>query len=154
MPTSLAELTGNANTSWVSSICNYTATRTAPILIFGFDASSAMYIALDDVSVVDIAFPSIELLNNPSFQNSSSGPTGWTQWCSYTCGSGTAGNVTSTGCRTGRCYASKCNSGGLDYIGQAFAATIGRTYNISFWSQRVRFLSTPNNPVTLYAGIT
>ena len=132
---------------------NYTATKTAPILIFGFDATMSMYIAIDDVSVVDIAFPTIELLNNPSFENSSIDATGWTDWCTYTCSFGSAGEVTTTACHSGKCYASGCHGVGTDYLGQGFPAVIGRTYSISFWFQRVRFSTFSSSAVTLYVGI-
>ena len=112
-----------------------------------------MYITLDDVSVIDIAYPSIQLLNNPGFENSTTVPTHWTVWCSASCNSGSAGGVANSGCRIGRCYVSQCSGGGVDYLGQAFSATIGHTYTISFWSQRVKFASTSNNAVNLYAAI-
>jgi len=107
--------------------------------MFGVDASVEMYIMLDDISVVNTANPSFEILNNPSFANSSTALTGWTVWCSNTCGSGSGGNVTSgTSCRTDNCYKSHCNSGGTDYLVQSFSAVVGQTYNISFWFQRGR----------------
>lgn len=151
-PSSLATLTGNTNTTWLPYIYNYTATKTNPILVFGFDASNTMYIALDDVSVVNIAFPSIQLLRNPSFENSSSYPVGWTQWCASQCYGGSEGEIKSSGCRTNRCFISPCVVG-VEYLAQGFAATIGQIYNISFWSQRVRYNSANNNAVTFYAGI-
>lgn len=112
-----------------------------------------MYIALDDVSVIDISNPSIQLLINPSFENSTTAPTGWTAWCSVFCDTSTEGTVVNNTCHTGKCYMSQCSGGGIDYVGQAFSAIIGRIYTISFWSQRVRFASSPNNAVTFYAGI-
>ena len=115
-----------------------------------------MYLVIDDVSVVDTTNSSVQLLTNPSFENSTSGPTGWTVWCASTCNTGTAGNVTNSVCRTGTCYKSGCSggAGNVDYLGQAFSAVIGRTYNITFWSQRVRFSATsPTSVATLYAGI-
>lgn len=155
-PTSIASPSGNANTTWLSYSAFYTANKTNPILIFGFDASSVIYLVIDDVSVVDTTNSSVQLLTNPSFENSTSGPTRWTAWCTSSCNAGTAGNVTNSGCRTGMCYKSGCNGGtaNVDYLGQAFSAVIGRTYNITFWSQRVRFSTTMGaSTATLYAGI-
>ena len=150
---SLANSSGIVNTTWVPFTQTWIADKTNPILIFGFDASTSVYITLDDVSVVDTTNSSIELLMNPSFENSTSRPTGCTAWCTSTCGTGSAGNVTSSGCRTSRCYKSGCNNGGIDYLGQAFSAMIGRTYNITFWSQRVRYSASNNLTVVFYAGI-
>ena len=111
-----------------------------------------MYVVIDDVSVVDVAFPSIQLLRNPSFENSSSSPVGWSQWCANQCSGSSYGTIENDGCRTNRCYISQC-IGGVEYLVQAFSATIGRIYTISFWTQRVRFSSTSNSAVALYAGI-
>lgn len=122
------------------------------MLIFGFDGSSSVYFLLDDVSVVDNMNTSVQLLTNPSFNNSLSGPIGWSPWCSQTCMAGTTGNVTSIGCRSGRCYKGACGGGGIDYLVQSFSAIIGRTYNISFWYQRVKFGGSMT-AVILYAGI-
>lgn len=151
-PTSLASPTGSANTTWLLYSGTYTATKINPLLIFGFDGSSSMFVAIDDVSVIDTTNPSAQLLASPSFENSSSTATGWTIWCSSTCGANWGGNVTTNGCRTGKCFASGCSGGGTDYLGQVFPAIISHTYNISFWSQRIRF-GTIVSTVTLYAGI-
>lgn len=111
-----------------------------------------MFIVLDDASIVHTANPSVQLLANPSFETSASGPVGWTAWCSTSCGGTSGGNVTGSGCRTGRCYRSGCNGGFVDYLGQGFPAVIGQIYNITFWAQHVRF-STGGSAATLYAGI-
>lgn len=150
----MANPNGNTNTTWLRYTNTWTATKTNPILIFGFDGNSAMFLAIDDVSVVDITNSSMQLLTNPGFENSTSAPTGWTAWCSSSCGGSSAGVVVNSGCRTNRCYRSGCNNGGADYLGQAFSAVVGRTYNITFWSQRVRFSSSSSSSVaTLYVGI-
>ena len=112
-----------------------------------------MYVAIDDVSVVDTSNSSVQLLVNPSFENSTTGPTGWTAWCSSSCGGASEGKVTSSECRTSRCYQSGCNGGGADYLGQAFFAIVSRTYNVTFWSQRVRFNTGGGGAATLYVGI-
>ena len=152
-PTSLANSNVNVNTTWTSFVNKWNATKTNPILIFGFDASSTMYIVLDDASIVDNTNSSVQLLANPSFETSASGPVGWTAWCSSFCNPGTGGNVTISSCRTGMCYRSGCTGGGsVDYLGQGFSAVIGRTYNITFWALRVRF-ATGGGSSTFYAGI-
>ena len=95
---------------------------------------------------------SVQLLNNPSLDNSSASALGWTPWCGSTCTAATAGNVTNVSCRTVRCYLGACSGAGVDYVAQTFPTIIGRTYNISFWYQRVKF-SVSGVVVTLYAGI-
>lgn len=151
-PSSLTSPSGNANTTWIQFISTYTATKTNPVLIFGIDGATSIFVLLDDVSVVDTSNPSVELLNNPSFENSLSSAIGWTAWCASSCSNGTAGNVTINGCRSGICYTGSCNGGGVDYLAQRFPAIFGRAYNISFWYQRVRTAS-GSASVTLYAGI-
>jgi hypothetical protein len=147
----LAPISGSTNTTWIQYTYSYTATKTAPILIFGFDSYNIVYIVVDDVSVVDTSNASVELLVNPSFENSTSIATGWTTWCTTSCTAG-AGTIATTNCRTGNCFKDLCSGGGVDYIGQAFAATIGHIYNISFWSQRVKVPGS-GTTVTLYTGI-
>ena len=151
-PMSLVNISGNPSTTWLPVTTTWTANRTNPMLIFGFDGSSSVYFSLDDVSVVDNMNTSVQLLTNPSFDNSSSGAIGWTPWCSQTCTGGTGGNVSSSGCRTSTCYRGACGGGGTDYLVQAFSAIIARTYNITFWYQRVKFGGS-GSAVTLYAGI-
>jgi hypothetical protein len=112
---------------------NYTANSTVPTLIFGLKGHGGSdYNYLDSVSVVDNSAPSIQLLDNPGFENSTaSPPTGWTTWCTSACGGG-AGQVGTINCYSGNCYVDHCQSG-YDYLAQSFSATIGHTYTISFW---------------------
>jgi hypothetical protein len=111
-----------------------------PTLIFGFNSVSTAYNYLDDVSVVDNNAPSIQLLNNPSFENSTSNLTGWTTWCVLTqCsnGAGYPGRVLANStCHSGNCYIDHCHQTNYDFLVQSFPATIGDTYNISFWLQQ------------------
>ena len=52
---------------------------------------------LDDVSVVDVTAPGIELLQNPSFESSIVSPTGWVGWCQSSCtGTADEGRVNNT----------------------------------------------------------
>ncbi len=101
--------------------------------MFGFQNENNRHYYLDDVSVVDINIPTIELLQNPKFENSTSVPTGWTQWCTNMC-SGHPGIVTTdVDCYSGNCFKDNCYaSSGIDFITQAFPATIGSVYTISF----------------------
>jgi hypothetical protein len=101
--------------------------------MFGFKGYGGMdYNYLDSVSVVDNNSPSIQLLNNPGFENSTSSPTGWTQWCQSACGSGQGQVTTGASCYSGNCYVDHCHND-YDYLAQSFSATIGDIYTISFW---------------------
>lgn len=126
----------SGNPPWIQYVFNYTVGNPSPILIFGFRGGNTNFNALDGVSVVDLSAPSVELLRNPSFENSSSFPVGWTQWCQSSCtGTGDRGQVNNTGCRNGSgilCYRSRCNTN-ADFLGQSFSGILGRTYRISFW---------------------
>jgi hypothetical protein len=123
--------------SWTLYSYNYTATNPAPTLSFTVHSGPAHETAyLDDVSVVDNSAPSIQLLNNPSFENSTSTVAGWVIWCTSSCiSSGDGGQITTSGCHSGsgsNCYMDHCNAG-YDFLGQSFPATVGHNYTISFW---------------------
>jgi hypothetical protein len=124
---------------WTQVTYNYTALSTMPTLIFGFSTGTSSYNYLDDVSVVDTNASSIQLLINPSFENSTSNLTGWGTWCATTaiCGTGFPGQVlTNSSCHSGNCYYDHCHQTDFDYLIQSFPATIGRIYTISFWFQQ------------------
>jgi len=118
---------------WALYQFNYTATNSAPIIMFGFQNANNRKYYLDNVSVVDNNASNIELLQNPNFENSTTVATGWVQWCTNTC-SGHQGTITSSGnCYSGNCFIDNCYaSSGIDFIGQSFNAIIGDTYTISF----------------------
>ncbi len=120
--------------AWTQFAYNYTAISTMPTLIFGFSTGTSAYIYLDSVSVVDNNASSIQLLNNPGFDNSTLNLIGWTTWCASSCGTGFSGRVlANSSCHSGNCYMDHCHSTDYDYLVQAFPATIGDTYTISFW---------------------
>ncbi|CAF2654934.1 unnamed protein product [Rotaria sp. Silwood2] len=120
---------------WTQYSYSYVATNSEPFLLFTTTNTAGPFmIYLDDVSVVDISVPSVELLENPSFENSTTVPTGWITWCTSSC-SISVNQVTASGCHTGsgnNCFMNRCRNY-YDYIGQSFSAIIGHTYNISFW---------------------
>jgi hypothetical protein len=135
-------------TNWTRLAYNYTATSTKPTLIFGFTTGTTGYNYLDDVSVVDNSASSIQLLDNPSFENSTSNLTGWTTWCTSACGTGYPGRVlANSSCHSGNCYIDHCHTD-YDYLVQSFSATIGHNYTISFWLQQ-----TGTGVMTFYADI-
>jgi hypothetical protein len=122
--------------------------------MFGFmgDGSGQRIWFLDDVSVVDIIAPSNQLLQNPSFDNSTTALTGWTQYCTSTCtgGSSTGGQVaTGVNCTSTNCYMDHCYGGSnIDFLSQSFSTTIGHVYTISFWI--IDFGSGPNGATRAY----
>ncbi len=127
--------------SWTQFTYNYTALSTMPTLIFGFSNGGSGYSYLDDVSVVDTNASSIQLLNNPSFENSTTLLNGWTTWCGNVtyCGTGFPGQVlANSSCHSGNCYYDHCHTN-YDYLTQSFPATIGEPYTISFWLQQMGF---------------
>lgn len=130
----------SSGTPWTLFNISYTATKITPTLAFAFKNGGGDTSYLDDVSVVDSSAPNVELLDNSSFDNSTSVLTGWMTWCQSTCtGSSDEGQVTSSSCHTGSgtsCYIDHCQNG-MDYLAQSFSATIGSTYIISFWIYQI-----------------
>ncbi len=91
---------------------------------------------LDSVSVVDNNASSVQLLQNPGFDNStSSPPVGWTTSCTSACVNGSGQVTTSGSCHFGNCYIDHCQNN-YDYLAQSFSATIGHIYTISFWAMQ------------------
>ena len=129
---------GGVPTTWTTYYYNYTATATVHTIMFGFtaDGSGKRMWFLDDVSIVDIVAPTVQLLQNPSFDNSTTALTGWTQYCTSTCPSGSAnGGQVATGinCTSTNCYMDRCYGGGaFDLLSQTFPTIIGHNYSISF----------------------
>lgn len=150
----MGTIAGNPNTTWAYYAYNYTATKPVPTLIFGFTATSSVYLIIDDVSVVDKANSSNELLINHSFESSPTiPPTAWTPMCSQSCSGGaTNGIVVNSTCRTGNCYRGRCSLGSNEYLAQPFPATVGRNYTVSFWFLRFKY-GTSTIAATLYIGI-
>lgn len=122
--------------TWTQFQYNYMALSSRPILIFAFRGSGSASYGLDEVSVTDVTSPGVEILQNPSFENSSSSLPGWVTWCQSSCG-GTPGQVSSSSCRPGSgslCYKDSCQNN-VDFLGQSFPAIVGRVYIISFYLQ-------------------
>lgn len=115
----------------------YTANKLYPTLMFTGEGGGNDFYTLDSVSVVDTSSPSIELLDNPGFDNSSGALNGWNQWCDANCGGnqGTAVVIKTTGCQSNKCLSINCSGGptAVYILTQTFSATIGRVYNITFW---------------------
>ena len=136
----LSIFTTSVNT-WTQYQYNRTAIATASIIVFGYiedpGGGAKRYWYLDDVSVVDVTNTSVQLLQNPSFDNSITALTGWTQYCTSVCPTGQAGQViNSTNCRSTNCYMDHCYGGGpntVDFLSQTFPTTIGHVYTFSFW---------------------
>jgi hypothetical protein len=99
------------------------------------------FFAFDDVSVVDVALPSTNLLVNGGFEQgaptpSGGGAPGWTYFAQT--GIGFLGSESASGTdlllsHTGAFYWEDGATGGYDGIDQSFATTPGDTYSISFF---------------------
>ncbi|UJR17443.1 hypothetical protein I4U23_004338 [Adineta vaga] len=122
----------NGATAWTLYSFTYTAMTTSPTLVFGFYNGPADTNYLDDVSVVHTSAPLDQLLQNPSFENSTSTPTGWITWCQSGCGTGNHGQISVSSCYSGNCYIDHCQQPNYDFLAQSFPATIGSNYTISF----------------------
>ncbi|CAF2080119.1 unnamed protein product [Rotaria magnacalcarata] len=137
--TPLFSTSGTSPSYWTEYSFNYVAATTTPILIFSFTTDLNSNYFLGDVSVTLISSPSIQLLANPNFDNSTTIATDWLVWCAYTCTGGAGAQVTwGTNCylSIGNCFLVDCpdtGSGAIVYLGQSFSATIGSTYKIDFW---------------------
>ncbi|CAF5145748.1 unnamed protein product [Rotaria magnacalcarata] len=135
----LFSTSGTTPSYWNEYSFNFVAATTAPILIFSFTTNLNSNYFLDAVSVTLITLPSVQLLENPSFENSTTKATDWLVWCAYTCTGGAGAQVTwGTNCylSIGNCFLVDCpdtGSGAIVYLGQSFSATIGSTYKIDFW---------------------
>ncbi len=117
---------------WSCFQFNHTAVMTVPTYVFAFGGGPGDYNYLDSLSVVDNNASTIQLLNNPGFDNSTTTLTGWVTWCASGCGIGNAGQVlANSSCYSGNCYFDHCQ-GNYDYVAQTFPATIGHNYTMSF----------------------
>lgn len=85
--------------------------------------------------MTNVNTPGVQLLNNPSFENSTTSIPGWSIWCSSTCSGYVAAIEMGSNCYlgTGNCLKNKCYaSTGIEFVGQSFPAAVGNTYSISF----------------------
>jgi hypothetical protein len=112
-------------------------------ITFGVSDYSGLSLFLDDISVVDSVNPFVELLNNSSFENSTTTLTGWNMLCSSTCGAGGAGRINSGGncLSSNNCYRDQCDSPNVDFLVQTFPTVSNHVYSISFWFQFVQLNS-------------
>ncbi len=126
-------MNGSIPSGWTSYSYNYSATETSPTLLFGFETDGTHTFYLDTVSVVDNSMPSIELLSNPNFENSTINATDWIEPCETTC---TSQIVSGSQCSrsSGNCFMAFCtvDNYSISFLSQSFMATIGHTYTISF----------------------
>jgi hypothetical protein len=129
----LANYDGSSAFGWSQFACSYVANTTQPYLSFGFENDNHRVWLLDGVSVVDITVPSGQLLDNPSFENSSTAIPGWT--IQQGCCNSNAANINTTGCINGNnCLNYFCGPEKIfSFVGQYFDAIVGHTYNISYY---------------------
>ncbi|CAF1451577.1 unnamed protein product [Adineta ricciae] len=127
-----------SSTSSTSTTTSASTTSIEPTLRFIFDGGPADCSYLDNISITDNNAPSVQLLSNPSFENSTSSPVGWSVANSSTCQGVTQGQVITSGCQTSsgnNCFKAYCVRG-YEYLFQSFNATIGDFYTISFWLEQ------------------
>ncbi len=131
--------TQSTTTGWINPKFYFQAVNTSSTLSFGFHSGpgggDTTY--LDDVSVVEQSNPSVELLQNPSFERSTVTWTDWNTWTTTACTSG-GGSIVTSGCHTSsgsNCLFESCHNG-LEYKGQTFSTIVGDIYVISFWLQQ------------------
>jgi len=134
----LATQSGTNPSFWTQYNYTYVAATTSPILMFAFVTNINHNYFLDTVSVTAIAAPSVELLQNPSFEDPTTRLNHWVVSCNSTCSAGTGGQATyGTNCflSSGNCFLADCpdtGSGAIVFLGQGFSANINQTYRVSF----------------------
>ena len=121
---------------------SFMATSAASTVTFVFRYDPGFF-AFDNVSVVDAASPSVNLLLNPSFElgaptNPGDGAPDWTYfqqdgvtWLGFETSSTTCGCDLSA--QSGTYFWDDGATGGYDGIDQTFATTAGDTYDVSFY---------------------
>jgi hypothetical protein len=151
-----AYLNGSTPSGWTSYLYNYSATKTEPIVMFGFETDGLQMYYLDNVSVVDSSAPLIELLNNPSFENSTTSADDWFTSCQSTCGDVASQIFSGPQCSgsSGNCFMASCTSGGssISSLSQSFVATIGNTYIISYMLNQAG--GSNNGTMSFYFDVT
>ena len=102
----LLTLTGLNPSTWTLYSYTYVASRTTPTLTFAFQVDGTREYHLDGVSVISVTPLSSQLLTNPSFENSTSTPAGWTVGCESTCGAAAAHVLSGANCylSSGLCF--------------------------------------------------
>jgi hypothetical protein len=128
--------------------------------MFGFvgDGACGRLWFLDDVSIVDVNASSVELLQNPSFDNSTTALTDWIQYCTSTCTPPPAGAfpgqvTTGSNCTSTNCYMDHCCGGAIDFLSQSFSTIIGHFHKISFWIVDIGATGSPNGATKAYVDL-
>ena len=132
-------------TTWATYSYSFTAAKTAPTLVFGFQTDGTNSFYLDSVFVVDNNTPAQQLLSNPGFENSTTAPTGWITSCELAlCGSSASRIETSPLCSSGNCFESFCSAGrsSLTFLSQTFSTINGNTHTVSYMLKRTNIGST------------
>ena len=130
----LIHLNSSIPDDWTQYSYNYTATSNMLTLMFGFKTGLACDYFFDDVSALNVDIPNIQLLKNPSFENSTTVVNDWNTWCTDTCSNSNIKIDTNGKCHilTGTCLKISCRNS-ISFISQSISTTIGRTYTISYW---------------------
>ncbi len=140
---------------WTKRSYNYTAINSISTIVFGIHGNLFLSLYLDDISVIDNANPSIQLIKNSGFENSTTSLIGWNLWCSSSCGSGTQGGlISSSNCRSSNnCFKDECDNSGTDFLAQSFPTIVNHIYTISFYQQQIQNIYPNYYSITLYIDI-
>ena len=136
---SIASSNGSVPPGWRLYSHSYTATHTSPTLSFAFETHGDCQYYLDEVSVTDNDASSIQLLHNPSFDQSATQLTAWETSCEATCWTKLVAGVPCLN-SSGQCLLIQCGEGLSSpiFLSQSFVSIIGHTYSISYALSEVR----------------
>ena len=136
---SIASASGSMPSGWIFYSYSHTATQTLPTLSFAFEIHGDHQYYLDEVSVTDNNGSSVELLKNPSFDQSSTDLTAWKTSCETTCRTALVADAQCSN-SSGTCLLVQCTDGlpSPIFVSQSFVATIGHTYSISYALREAR----------------
>ena len=117
--------------TWTRKQYNATATSNIATLVFRVQNSFQKDFHIDNVSVVSLNNPSMSLIVNGNFEQSST--VGWDRYdCSSSCNP--AGSIINLGmCLVNRCYLIDSTCLQYQILQQSFHANAGQQYTVSFY---------------------
>ena len=117
--------------TWTLKQYNATATSNTPTLVFKVQDSFQKNFHIDNVSVVSLNNPSVSLIVNGDFEQSST--VGWNRYdCSSSCNP--PGSIITSGlCLVNRCYLINSTCVQYQILQQSFYANAGQQYTVSFY---------------------
>lgn len=106
------------------------------MLTFAFQTNANRFYYLDDIFVTHRNSPSVGLLQNSNFGNSTTSITGWILSCNSTCNGSGARIVNGSACTVSYGYCLRVNCYGnqsVVFLSQSFSSITNESYRISFW---------------------